>query len=176
MRFRKNTHRRDIGRQLFESPDGFSGCGIAIRSNSAFLQICGVLSWRKQEVRKSQNHESRVDPAWSINSGKVESRPVDFPGFRRLRAAASSSDLKGSEIAYYFLQVFGPSVGWTAACWWAWWIRDSPVLCALFFASCEAIEFSETGHRREERPDLTVGLLMMLYASGSQPFQCLGPF
>jgi len=43
-----------------------------------------------QELRKSQ--------AWSINSGKMESNPGDFPGFRRLRAAANSSGLKGSEI------------------------------------------------------------------------------
>jgi len=46
-----------------------------------------------QEVRKSQNQDVGADLAWSINSGKR-----DFPGFRRLRAAASSSGLKGSEI------------------------------------------------------------------------------
>jgi len=51
-----------------------------------------------------------------------------------------------------------------------------PVLCAPFFTSCEAIEFAETGHRREEHPYLPVGLLMVHYASGSQPFQCHGPF
>jgi len=38
------------------------------------------------------------------------------------------------------------------------------VLCAPFFTSCEAIEFAETGHRREERPDLPVSLLMVLHA------------
>jgi len=32
----------------------------------------------------------------------------------------------------------------------------TPVLCAPFFASCEAMEFAETGHRREERPDLPI--------------------
>ena len=51
-----------------------------------------------QEVRKSQNQDLRTDPACSINSEKMESNPGDFPGFRRLRAAASSSGLKGSEI------------------------------------------------------------------------------
>jgi len=51
-----------------------------------------------QELRKSQNHDLRADPAWSMNSGKMESNPRDFPGFRRLRAAASSSGLKGSKI------------------------------------------------------------------------------
>jgi len=49
-----------------------------------------------QEVRKSQNRDLRADPAWSINSGEMESNPGDFPGFRHLRAAASSSGLKGS--------------------------------------------------------------------------------
>jgi len=51
-----------------------------------------------QEVRKLQNQDLRADPAWSINSGKMESNPGAFPGFSRLRAAESSSDLKGSEI------------------------------------------------------------------------------
>jgi len=32
----------------------------------------------------------------------------------------------------------------------------------LFF-SCEAMEFTETGHRREERPNLPVSLLMVLH-------------
>ena len=65
---------------------------------SALLQIFGILSWRMQEVRKSQNQDLRADLAQSMNSGKMESNPGDFSGFRRLRAAASSSGLKGSEI------------------------------------------------------------------------------
>jgi len=51
-----------------------------------------------QELRKSQNQDLRADPPWSMNSGKMESDPGDFPGFRRLRAAARSSGVKGSEI------------------------------------------------------------------------------
>jgi len=51
-----------------------------------------------QELRKLQNQYFRADPAWSINSGKMESNPGDFLGFRRLKAAANSSGLKGSEI------------------------------------------------------------------------------
>jgi len=51
-----------------------------------------------QELRKSQNQVSRADTEWSMNYGKMESNPGDFPGFRRLRAAESSSGLKGSEI------------------------------------------------------------------------------
>jgi len=39
-----------------------------------------------------------------------------------------------------------------------------PVLCALFFTSCEAMGFAKTGHRREERPDLPVSLLIVLHA------------
>jgi len=74
---------------------GFSGLRIA-----TILQIFKILSWRMQELSKSPNQDLRADPAWNINSGKMESDPGDFPGFRRLRAPASSSglNLKGSEI------------------------------------------------------------------------------
>jgi len=52
-----------------------------------------------QELRKSQNQDLRANLAWSINSGKMESNPRDFPSFKRLRATAkNSSGLKGSEI------------------------------------------------------------------------------
>ena len=77
-------------------PNGFFGLGIA--TTSALLQIFGILSWRMQELRKSQNQDLRADPARSINSRKMETNPGDFPGFRCLRAAANSSDLKGLEI------------------------------------------------------------------------------
>jgi len=40
----------------------------------------------------------------------------------------------------------------------------SLVLCATFFTNCEAMEFAETGHTREERPDLPVSLLIVLHA------------
>jgi len=53
-----------------------------------------------QELRKSQNQDLRDDLVWSMNSGNLESNPGDFPGFRRLRVAASSSGLKGSEILW----------------------------------------------------------------------------
>jgi len=36
--------------------------------------------------------------ATGINSGKMESNPGDIPGFRCLRAAASYSGLKSSEV------------------------------------------------------------------------------
>jgi len=53
-----------------------------------------------EEVRKSQNQNLKADPAWRINSGKTESRPKDFPGFRCLWAAASFFGMKGSEILF----------------------------------------------------------------------------
>jgi len=115
-----------------------------------------------QEVRKSQNQGLRADLTWSINSGKMESSPWDFPGFRRLRAVASSSSLKG----------FRDTV--TLRCWGHPQVGQllvdnpgrlaAPVLCALFFTSCEAMEFAEVGYRREESPDLPVSLLMVLHA------------
>jgi len=92
----------------------------------------------------------------------IESRPGGFPGFRHLRVAARSSGLKGQEILF--------SLG----------VRNShrsdssllinlvdsqlPVLCAPFFMSCVAMEFAETGHRREERSRLPASSLMMLHA------------
>jgi len=84
-------------------PNGFSSWGTA--TVSALLQIFGILSWCVKEVRKSQNQDLRADPAWSINSGKMETRPGDFPGFRRLRATASSSWLKGQR--HWFSPVLG---------------------------------------------------------------------
>jgi len=41
---------------------------------------------------------------------------------------------------------------------------QSLVLCAPFFTNCEAMEFAETGHTREECPDLPVSLLIVLHA------------
>jgi len=112
-----------------------------------------------QEMRKSQNQDLRADPAWSINSGMMESRPGDFPGFRRLRTAASSPGMKGPEIQY----ILSPSgVG-------TFHRSDSsllvilvesrlPVLCVLFFTNCEAMGFSVAGSRREDRPVATGGI------------------
>jgi len=68
-----------------------------------------------QELRKSQNQDLRADLAWSINSGKMESSPGDFPGFKRLRAAANSSRLKGSR-RYCDPQGLESSIGRTAVC------------------------------------------------------------
>ena len=93
--FKGNTQQR-YGTIALGSPDGFSVFGIA--TISALLQIFGILSWYMQDVRKSQNQGLRADPACSMNSGRMESNPGVSPGFRRLKAAASSSGLKGSEI------------------------------------------------------------------------------
>jgi len=51
----------------------------------------------------SQNQDLRADPAWTINSGKMKSNPGDFPGFRRLRAAASSYGLTAEVGNRYFI-------------------------------------------------------------------------
>jgi len=51
-----------------------------------------------QKVRKSQNQDLKAGLASSIYFGKMESRPGDFLGFMRLKAAASFSSPKGSEI------------------------------------------------------------------------------
>ena len=116
-----------------------------------------------QEVRKSQNQDLRADPAWCVNSGKMESNPRDFPGFRRLKAAASSSGLKGSEILWPSgVKIFLRSDSCLLTI-----LVESPVLWGKikkFFTSCVTMQFAETGHRREERPDLPVSLLMVLHA------------
>jgi len=114
-----------------------------------------------QEARKSQN---QADPGWIMNSGKMESRPAEFPGLGRLRAAASSSGLKGSEVLY------SSGVGTfhrSHSSLLVGLVDSRPlVLCATFFTSCEAMEFAETGHRREEGPDLLESLLMVFHALG----------
>jgi len=54
-----------------------------------------------QEVRKSQNQDLRADPpSVEYKLRKRESRPGDFPGFSGLRAAESSSGVKGPEILF----------------------------------------------------------------------------
>ena len=104
--------------------------------------------------------ESR--PAWSMNSGKMEHNPGDFPGFRRLRAAANFSGLKGSEILWPSgVGIFHKSDSCLLTS-----LVDlrSPVLCASFFTSCEAMEFAETGHWWKKYLDLAVSLLIVLHA------------
>ena len=115
-----------------------------------------------QELRKSQNQDLWADPAWSINSGKMESNPGDFHGFRRLRAAANCSGLKGSKILWPSgVVIFHGS----DSCLLMSLVESRPlVLCAPFFTSCEAMDFAEMGHRREQRLDLPVSLLIVLRA------------
>jgi len=113
-----------------------------------------------QEVRKSQDQGLWADVEYKFQEYGIQSR--DFPGFRRLRTVASSSGLKGSEILWPTGVVIfhRPDIPLLTS------LVDSqfPVLCAPFFTSCEAMEFAETGHRREEHPDLPVSLLMVLHA------------
>ena len=146
----KGYTQQGYGMVLFEDPNSFSSLGIT--TITALLQILGILSWRMQELRKSQNQDLRADLVWSMNSGKMESNPRDIPGFRYLRAAASSSGLPSG------VGIFHRS--------------DSSLLTSLvdlrtpvlFFTSCEAMEFAETGHWWKERTDMPVSLLMVLHS------------
>ena len=115
-----------------------------------------------QELRKTQNQDLRADPACSMSPGKMESNSGDFPGFRRLRAEAISSGLKGSEIQW----PSGVGICHRSDRSLLTNLLDtlSPVLCAPFFTSCVGMEFAETGHWWKECPDLQVRLLMILHA------------
>ena len=97
-----------------------------------------------QELRKSQHQDLTDDPVWSMNSGKMESNLGDFPGLRRLRAAASSSGLRSSEI----LLPSGVGIFHRSDSSLLTSLVDlrSQVLCAPFFTSCEAMKLVETGH------------------------------
>ena len=88
---------------------GFVGFGIA--TTSALLQILGILSWRKQEERKSRNQDFKAAPAWSISSEQMESGSPALPGFKCWRAAANSFCEKLSEI--FTALVLWPSKGQT---------------------------------------------------------------
>jgi len=95
-----------------------------------------------------------------MNSGKMESNPIHFPGFRCLRAAASFSGLKGSEIMWPSgVGIFHRS---DSSLLISLVDLRSPGLCATFLTSCEAMEFAKTGHLWKERPDLPISLLMAL--------------
>jgi len=129
---------------------------------SALLEILGILNWRMQEVRTLQNKDLRVNPAWSKNSRKTEFRPRDFPGFRHLRAAGSSSGLQMPKI--HFPSGVGTFRRLNISLLVSLVDSRLPVLCASSFTSCEAMELAGTGYRREECPDLAVILLMVLLA------------
>jgi len=130
--------------------------------NYPLIHIFGIFSWHVQKVRKSQNQNLGADPAWNINSGKIESNPGGFPGFRRMRAAASSSGLRGSEI----LWLSGTGIFHRSDSFLLIILVDyrPPVLCAPFFTIYEAMEFAETRRKREECPDLPVRLFKVLHA------------
>ena len=95
-----------------------------------------------------------------LREGRIQSR--DFHVFRCLRAAANSSSLKVSEILWPSgVGIFHRS----DSCLLTSLVGSRLlVLCATFFTNCETMEFAETGHTREERPDLPVSLLILLHA------------
>ena len=59
--FKGDTQQRYVTVTLWV-PSGFSGLGTT--TTSALLLIFGILSWRMQELRKSENQDLRADPAW----------------------------------------------------------------------------------------------------------------
>jgi len=141
----KGTYSRDMGQQLFGSPSAFSDLGIKIIS--ALLQIFRIFSWRMQELKEIAKTRFESRPGVEYNSGKMESSPGNFPGFRRLRAAARSSGLRGSEILWpSCVGIFHKSDSFLLIS-----LKDSlyPVLCGPFLVSCEAMLFAQqhTGER-----------------------------
>jgi len=109
----KRTNSGVIGRKLLEFPNGLLGLGTV--TTSALPQILGILNWRMQEVKKPLKQVLRADPAWSVNSGKIETNPGDIPNPKCLRALAIFSGVKGLEILS-LPQVFGLSIGRTFLC------------------------------------------------------------
>jgi len=113
-----------------------------------------------QEVRKSQNRDFESQPGVEYELREYGMQPGDFPGFRRLRATASSSGLKGSEILWPSdVVIFHRS---DSSLLTNLVISRSPFLCAPFFR--REMELAEMGHWRKKRPDLPVSLLMVLHA------------
>ena len=104
----------------------------------------GILRWPRQEERKPHNQDFSVAPAWVISSGQIESGPGVFPGFRCLRAAANSREVKLSETFLELVEVA---------------LRRSDTSCEMrqddsrsipsylpFLVSWDAIELAETAH------------------------------
>ena len=75
---------------------GFVGFGIM--TTSTLHQILEILSWCKEEERKSRNQDFKAAPAWSKSSGQMELGPRALPGFKCWRAAVNSLCEKASEI------------------------------------------------------------------------------
>ena len=74
------TQSREMGRELCWSSTGFEGLRIA--TTSALLQTFEILSWRKQEERKSRSQDFKPGPAWIKSSEQIESGPGALPGFK----------------------------------------------------------------------------------------------
>ena len=124
------------------------------KSLEFWIGACKNWGRRKTKIWEPTRHGVWTPGRW---------KPVaESSGFRRLRAAASSSGLKGSEVLWPSgVGIFHRS----DSCLLTNLVDSlSLVLCAPFFTCCEAMEFVETGHWRKVRPDLPVSLLMVLHA------------
>ena len=74
----------------------------------------------------AEHHWPPTGDGPGINTGKIESRPGDFPGFTRQQAPMAQRGQR-----YCFPLVFRPSIGQTAPCWWTWCTRGSQS-CVVF--------------------------------------------
>ena len=71
---------------------------LRITTASALLQILEILSWRKQEERKSHNQDFKAALAWIISFGQMESGIGALLGFKCWRVAVNSFSKKFSEV------------------------------------------------------------------------------
>ena len=71
--------------------------GLRIATTSALLQILGILRLCKLEDRNSHNQDFISEPAWSIDSGQMESGPAAFLDFRFWRGDVSANTVKSLE-------------------------------------------------------------------------------
>ena len=102
------------------------------------------------------NQDFRGDPAWVYKLREIIHGSVGF------RALASSPVVKGPDMR--FPSGVGTFYGSDTCLLTSLVDLRLTVLCASILACCEAMEFDETGHRRNECPHLPVSLLIALHA------------
>ena len=150
----KETHGKDIGhnslcRPMFLPAQGlqllvlfsrYKGFELA-HLESEEIAKPGFWSWPSVEYKLPKNRDQTRRLSWpqAPEGGNISLWPEwvrDTVSFRCWDLKPS----KGPDSTMLMGQVDSPL----------------PVLCAPFFASCEAMEFAETGQRREECQDLPV--------------------
>jgi len=118
-----------------------------------------------QEVKKSHNQDLKADPAWSINSGKIESNLGDFPNSRWIREKANSPGMKGLEMLFpSVVGTFHRSDTLLPS------LVDSRflVLCALYFTSCCARRWNSlNGFTCKKEKAIPIALRKFQHFTGS---------